>query len=70
MERFVADYWHRERDGFASLTVKRADGTPSIVTDVSRTVVFNGVRKLLCEATDTGSTEQLGLAREFVTVQS
>jgi len=67
MQRFVADQRHRERDGLPSLAIKRTDGTASTVTTVTRSVVFNAVRKLLRDAMDTGQAERLGLDREFIT---
>ncbi|ARP69158.1 integrase [Streptomyces pluripotens] len=67
-QRFVADQRHREREGLPSLAVKRPDGTESIVTTTTRSVVFNAVRKLMRDALDTGAAEALGLAREFITV--
>ncbi|MFJ9847588.1 tyrosine-type recombinase/integrase [Kitasatospora sp. NPDC101155] len=67
-QRFVADQRHREREGLPSLAIKRPDGTASIVTTVTRSVVFNAIRKLMRDALDAGSTEQLGLEREFIIV--
>ena len=67
-DRFVADQRHREREGLPSLAVKRPDGTASVVTTVTRSVVFNAVRKLMREALDTGAAERLGLEREFIIV--
>lgn len=67
MRRFVADQRHRERDALPSLAMRRADGTPSTVTTVTRGIVFNSVRKVLRDAMDSGRADQLGLDRQFVT---
>jgi integrase len=67
-QRFVADQRHREREGLPSLAIKKPDGTASIVTTVTRSVVFNAIRKLMRDALDTGAAERLGLAREFIIV--
>lgn len=67
MLRFVADQRHRERDGLPSLIMKRADGTPSIVTINTRRPVFNYTRKLLREALDSGHAQRIGLDHAFIT---
>ena len=66
LRRFVADQRHRERDGLPSLAMKRPDGSASIVTTTTRSLVFNAVRKLLRDASDDGAAERIGLGREFV----
>ncbi|WP_328543873.1 site-specific integrase [Streptomyces europaeiscabiei] len=66
MTRFVADQRHRERNGLPSLVMKRADGTPSIVTTNTRRPVFNYTRKLLREALESGQVHDLGLGHAFV----
>jgi integrase len=66
MRRFVADQRHRAREGMSSLAMTRTDGTASTVTDNTRVLVFNAVRRLLREAMDRGEAERLGLSREFV----
>jgi len=65
--RFIADQSHRARHGLASLAMKTADGAPSTVTVNTRCVVANGVRKLLRDALESGTSSQLGLDREFIT---
>lgn len=67
MLRFVADQRHREREGLPSLIMKRADGTPSIVTANTRRPVFNYTRKLLREALDSGHAQRIGLDHAFIT---
>jgi integrase len=66
MRRFVADQRHRERDGLPSLGIKQPGGKVSIVTTVTRSVVFNALRKMLREAMDSGATDRIGLVREFI----
>ena len=66
MQRFVADQRHRERDGLPSLALKRPDGSASIVTTVTRSVVSNALRKILRDAIDIGAADRIGLAREFI----
>ena len=66
-QRFVADQRRRERDGLASLVMTGPDGGASTVTTSTRTVVFNGVRKLLRDALESGAADRIGLCREFIT---
>ncbi len=66
MQRFVADQRHRARDGLGSLAMTTADGKPSTVSENTRSVVFNAVRKVLRDALETGKAEHVGLAREFI----
>ncbi len=65
-QRFTADQRHRDQHGLASLVMKKSDGSPSIVTTNTRCQVTNGVRKLLRDALENGTAEQLGLDREFI----
>ena len=67
IHRFAADQRHREREGLASLAMRRQDGTLSIVTTTTRAITFNHARKLLRWALDCGAAEQIGLSREFIT---
>jgi integrase len=67
IHRFAADQRHREREGLASLAMRRQDGTPSIITTTTRAITFNHARKLLRWALDCGAAEQAGLSREFIT---
>ena len=66
MHRFIADQRHRERHGLPSMAVKGLYGQESTVTVVTRTDVFNGVRKILRTALDDGTAGRLGLDREFI----
>jgi integrase len=68
IQRFTADQRHREREGLASLAMRRQDGkTPSVVTTTTRAITFNHARKLLRWALDSGAAEQAGLSRQFIT---
>ena len=67
IQRFAADQRHREREGLASLVMRRQDGTPSVVTTTTRAITFNHARKLLRWALDSGAAERIGLSREFIT---
>ncbi|MDI5962568.1 tyrosine-type recombinase/integrase [Streptantibioticus silvisoli] len=67
MRRFIADQRQRENEKLPSLAMKGRDGKPSTVTSVTRSVVFNTVRKVLREAMETGRAEQIHLQREFIT---
>ncbi|MEV7189648.1 tyrosine-type recombinase/integrase [Kitasatospora sp. NPDC093102] len=66
MTRFIADQRHREQNSLPSLVMKGLAGEPSTVTQVTRTDVFNGVRKLLRDALEHGTAERLALDREFI----
>ncbi len=67
IQRFAADQRHREREGLASLVMRRAGGEPSIVTTTTRAITFNHARKLLRWALEAGAAEQAGLSRQFIT---
>jgi len=67
MQRFVADQRQRARDGLPSLAMKTPDGSPSTVSDTTRSVVFNSVRRVMREAQETGEAERVGLGRAFIT---
>ncbi len=67
MHRFAADLRHRERNGLALLGTYRADGQPTIATQVLRRIIFNSGRALLRDAMDTGAAGLLGLDRGFIT---
>jgi hypothetical protein len=56
MARLVADQRQRARDGLVSLAMKTADGKPSTVTDQTRSIVFNSVRKVMRDALETGKS--------------
>ena len=66
-QRFVADQRHRHRHGLKTLGTVRADGKPSLVTDVALRKVFNSGRRVMFSALETGHAGQIGLDREFIT---
>jgi hypothetical protein len=58
MRRFVADQRH-----LPSLVIKRPDGSASVVTTTTRSVVFHSIRKMLRDAMDSGTADRIGLRR-------
>ncbi|MGH3285543.1 MAG: tyrosine-type recombinase/integrase [Streptosporangiaceae bacterium] len=66
MHRFVAGLRHREQHHLSCLGTYRADGQPTIATQVVRRLIFNYGRALLREALENGAAEQLGLDRGFI----
>ncbi|MFB9297618.1 tyrosine-type recombinase/integrase [Kibdelosporangium philippinense] len=66
MLRFVTDQRHRASHGLASLSMKKADGTPFATTPASRRLIFNHVRRLLRDAMDSGESDRIGLDRGFI----
>ena len=66
MRRFIADQCRRERDGMPSLAITQPGGKASIVTTVTRSIVFNALHKMLHDALDTGAADRIGLARECI----
>jgi hypothetical protein len=66
-ERFIADQRHRARHGLHSLGVHRSDGKPSTVTETTRRILFNHIRAIMRHALETGASDSIGLAKEFVT---
>jgi integrase len=66
MRRFVADMRRREREGLPSLVTIDAQGNPCPVTAVTRSCVFNAIRRLLRTAMDNGAADRLGLDRGFI----
>jgi integrase len=65
MRRFIADQQRRERDGLPSLAATSNDRRPAAMSAATQAVIFNGVRKLLRDAMETGAADRLGLDREF-----
>ncbi|MEV1170932.1 hypothetical protein [Nonomuraea sp. NPDC049784] len=66
-QRFVADQRHRARHGLPSIALAHRDGRPGTVTENTHRFVFNGVRKLLFDALESGTAGQLGLDPRFIT---
>jgi hypothetical protein len=67
MHRFIADQQHREREGLPSLAATATGRASATMSNPIRTVVFNGVRRILRDALESGAAGRLGLAREFAT---
>ncbi len=63
---FVADQRFRERNGLSSIAMVRSDRKPSLVTDTTRRLVFNAVRKVMRDALETGRATQIGLSSSFI----
>ncbi len=67
-ERFVADIRRRERLGLPALTLgSRRPGAKAVITSAMRQTLFNGVRRVMREALETATSDQLGLDRGFIT---
>jgi hypothetical protein len=66
-QRFVADQRHRSRHGLKALAIHRSDGKPSTVTEVTRRPVFNQIRAIAYRALETGTSDAVGLHRDFIT---
>lgn len=66
MHAFVADQRHRARNGLKSLGCCGRDGTPTVMSETTRSINANHVRRVLRQALDRGETDRIGLAREFV----
>lgn len=67
-QRFVADQRHRARHGLPALGLHRKDRKPSAVTEISCRLGFNQLRAMVYRAFEKGTTAEVGLSREFVTV--
>jgi integrase len=65
-QAFVADQRDRELNGKTSLALVRKDGKPSIVTTVTRRIVFNHIRQLLNGALQSGRADEIPLSRAFI----
>ncbi|WP_067510564.1 site-specific integrase [Actinoplanes sp. TFC3] len=66
MQAFVADQRHRARNGLQSLGCCGRDGKPTVFSELTRTINANHIRRVLRQAMDSGETDRIGLAREFV----
>jgi integrase len=66
--RFVAEIRRRERLGLPALTLgSRGPDTRAVITSQMRHQVFNGVRRVLRHALDSGGYDRIGLDRGFIT---
>jgi integrase len=66
-QRFIADQRHRARHGMQSRGIHRSDGKPSTVTEVTQRILFNYIRAIMRRALETGASDSIGLAKDFVT---
>lgn len=65
---FVADLTRRARNGEPQLGLYLPDGQPSIATELSKSLTFNGLRRLMRYALESGIADAIGLRREFMLV--
>ncbi|TXI54394.1 tyrosine-type recombinase/integrase [Mycolicibacterium mageritense] len=65
---FVADQTRRAQKGEPQLGLYLPDGQPSIATELSKSLTFNGLRRLMRYALDSGIADAIGLPREFMLV--
>lgn len=63
---FVADQTRRARNGEPQLGLYRNDGEPSTATELSKSLTFNGLRRLMRYALDSGVADTIGLSRDFM----
>lgn len=63
---FVADLTRRAQNGEPQLGLYLPGGQPSITTDLSNALAFNGLRRLMRYALDSGVADTIGLPRQFM----
>jgi integrase len=63
---FVADLTRRAQNGEPQLGLYLVDGQPSVATELSKSLTFNGLRRLMRYALDSGAADVIGLRREFM----
>ncbi len=63
---FVADLTRRAANGEPQLGLYMPDGQPSIATELSKSLTFNGLRRLMRYALDSGLSDGIGLRRDFM----
>lgn len=70
MTDFIADQRYRAQHGLKSLGAhtqgRGPDGGPTLVTKSTMAATFNGARRILRFAMESGEAEQIGLARSFI----
>jgi integrase len=67
VERYVAEVRRRERMKLPTFALRsRTKDAKAIVTPAVRQYLFNGARKVLRSALETGTSDRLGLPREFI----
>lgn len=67
-QRYVADQRHRAQHQLPSLGLHRKDRQPSVLSDTSCRLGFNHLRAVIYRAFERGTTNEIGLSRDFVTV--
>ncbi len=65
MVDFVADQQHRAANGLDSLAIHSRSG-PTTATKSTVGAVFNGARRILRDALESGKAEDIGLSRAFI----
>ena len=65
---FVADLTRRAQNGEPQLGLYLPDGQPSIATELSKSLTFNGLRRLMRYALECGVADAIGLPRQFMLV--
>lgn len=63
---FVADLTRRAQNGEPQLGLYLADGQASTATELSKSLTFNGLRRLMRFAMESGAAEAIGLGRDFM----
>lgn len=67
VERFVADFRQREREGLPSLAARNRSGEAYVVTTITRRIVFNHMRQIMFKALETGRAAEIDLSPAFIT---
>lgn len=65
---FVADLTRRAENGEPQLGLYLPGGRPSVTTELSNSLAFNGLRRLMRYALESGVADAIGLPREFLLV--
>ncbi|WP_276761772.1 tyrosine-type recombinase/integrase [Mycolicibacter arupensis] len=65
---FVADQTRRAQNGEPQLGLFRKDGQPSTATELSKSLTFNGLRRIMRFALESGVADTIGLPRDFMRV--
>ncbi len=63
---FVADLTRRAQNGEPQLGLYLVDGQASTATELSKSQTFNGLRRLMRYALDSGIADAIGLRRDFM----
>uniref|UniRef100_UPI003F58F9C3 tyrosine-type recombinase/integrase n=1 Tax=Mycolicibacterium neoaurum TaxID=1795 RepID=UPI003F58F9C3 len=63
---FIADQTRRAQNSEPQLGLYLVDGQPSVATELSKSLTFNGLRRLMRFALDSGVADSVGLRRGFM----